>query len=232
MPAATSTVPGQSIPSGEGAAVHPPAPLTSRAMERSDLSRIVAFTDGVMAVAITLLVLNLDVPQVNDTAELDDQLVDLLPSLGAYVLSFALVGRYWVIHHNLFDRLEGFDGGLRVLNLVFLALIALVPFATDLMDQYNEESLAAAVFGATLGLAALANWCMHAHALRAGLVKEAHRDATHAHSPVSAAFTAIFLLSVPLAFVSPHLAQALWIATILLRYPLRRVAGLGADSSP
>ena len=56
------------------------------------------------------------------------------------------------------------------LNLLYLALIALLPFSTDLFDRYNDQSLAAAVFGAILGLAALVNWLMHLHAVRAGLV--------------------------------------------------------------
>jgi uncharacterized membrane protein len=74
-------------------------------MEGSDLGRINAFTDGVMAVAITLLVLNIEVPQVPDS-QLPGQLDELLPSVLAYALSFAIVGRFWVIHHRLFETLR------------------------------------------------------------------------------------------------------------------------------
>ncbi len=193
--------------------------------ERTDLGRIGAFTDGVMAVAITLLVLNIEVPDVaND--ELGQALVDLLPSLGAYALSFVLIGRFWVIHHGFFETLSRFDGRLMALNLLYLALIALLPFATDLFDRYNDQSLAAAVFGAILGLAALVNWLMHLHAVRAGLVSEKHVGAASIFaSPVGLGFTVIFLASVPLAFVSPYLAEVLWVSTIVLRYPLRRLTG-------
>jgi uncharacterized membrane protein len=79
------------------------------AVERTDLGRIMAFTDGVMAVAITLLVLNIEVPDVSGRKALEDELVDLLPSVGAQLLSFALVGRFWVVHHNLFECLRAFD---------------------------------------------------------------------------------------------------------------------------
>src|SRR5687768_8301565 len=106
-----------------------------------------AFTDGVMAVAITLLVLNLEVPEV-PAGELNDAVVDLVPSLIAYLLAFALVGRFWIIHHRLFEALHGFDGRLMVLNLSFLAMIVLVPFGTELFDRYTSEPVAAAVFGA------------------------------------------------------------------------------------
>jgi uncharacterized membrane protein len=201
-------------------------------MEKRDLSRIVAFTDGVMAVAITLLVLNLQVPDVGSDEDLHDALVDLLPSFGAYLLAFALIGRFWVIHHNLFETLRGFDRTLMALNLLFLALIALMPFSTDLYDRYTDEGLAAAVFGATLGLAALTHWTMTAHVLRRGFVHEQHRAATQPFGhPVGLGFAAVFFLSVPAAFVDVHLAEALWISTIVLRYPVVRRLG-GRTSSP
>jgi uncharacterized membrane protein len=189
-------------------------------VERSDLGRIMAFTDGVMAVAITLLVLNLEVPDV-PAGELDDALVDLFPSLVAYLLAFALVGRFWVIHHRLFETLRGFDSRLMSLNLSFLALIVLVPFATELFDRYTGEAEAAAVFGATMGLAALAHWSMTAHALRHGHVHDTHRPATQPFGrPLALGFTGLFLLSVPVAFLSTTAAALLWAATILLHVPV------------
>jgi uncharacterized membrane protein len=193
-------------------------------MERTDLGRIMAFTDGVMAVAITLLVLNLEVPDVPD-AELDDALVDLLPSLAAYVLAFALVGRFWVVHHALFERLRAFDGTLMALNLLYLAAIVLMPFATALYDQHTQESIAAAVFGGVLGLAASINWLMQVHIVRKGLVHEHSREETAVFGgPVALGLSALFVVSVPVAFVSPDLALVLWISTIVLRYPLRKLA--------
>jgi len=202
------------------------AERTLTELEQRDLGRIAAFTDGVMAVAITLLVLNLEVPRLGAGQTLGDELVDLLPSLGAYLLSFALVGRFWVIHHNLFEKLLGFDRTLMTLNLCFLALIVLVPFATDLYDVYTREALAAAVLGATLGLAALTNWAMNRHVLRRGFVHEDRREETAVFAaPIGLGFTAAFLLSVPAAFLSVHIAEALWISTVVLRYPLRRLGG-------
>jgi uncharacterized membrane protein len=199
-------------------------------VERTDLGRIVAFTDGVMAVAITLLVLNIEVPDV-DGAELDEEMVDLLPSLAAYLLSFALVGRFWIVHHAMFERLRAFDGTLMALNLVFLAAICLIPFASELFDQYDSEPIAAAVFGGVLGVASFVNWYMHLHTLGSGLVKEVHRGETAEFaSPVAFGITALFLISVPAAFVTPTLAQALWISTIVLRYPLRRLTGRASSS--
>jgi uncharacterized membrane protein len=191
-----------------------------------DLSRIAAFTDGVMAVAITLLVLHIEVPRLTPGEDLGDALVDLLPSIGAYALAFALVGRFWVIHHNLFEKLRGFDRTLMALNLLFLALIVLVPFSAELYDRYTSRPLAAAVLGGTLGLAALVNGVMTAHVLRRGFVHEHHREETEPAVTVGFGLTTVFLISVPAAFLSVHIAEALWISTVVLRYPLRRLGGL------
>jgi uncharacterized membrane protein len=190
-------------------------------VDSRDLGRVVAFTDGVMAVAITLLVLNIEVPTLPQGAgehELAQALVDLLPSLGAYALSFALIGRYWVIHHRLFETLRSFDGTLMGLNLVFLALIALVPFSTELSDRYGQEPIAAAVFAATIGLAGLVHWLMATHILRAGHAHAHRRSATErAGSTGNLLLALVFFLSIPAAFLDPRISQSMWTATILLR---------------
>jgi uncharacterized membrane protein len=193
--------------------------------EERDLGRIVAFTDGVMAVAITLLVLNIDVPDVSGE-DLGHALGDLAPSFAAYILSFALIGRYWVIHHNLFETLRAFDGTLMGLNLLFLLLIALVPFSTDLFDSYHHEPLAAAVFAATLGFGALVHWAMTVHTARRRFVHPRYRaDAEQSGSFVALGIASVFFLSVPVAFLSLTVAEILWISVILVRYPLRRLGG-------
>jgi uncharacterized membrane protein len=193
-------------------------------MDRTDFGRIVAFTDGVMAVAITLLVLNLEVPEVRPD-ELDEALRDLDGSFLAYVLTFALIGRFWVIHHNLFETLTRFDGRMMVLNLVFLMLIALMPFGMDLVDTYPDTSIAIATFAAILSLASLTHWAMTAHSLRSDFVHAQRvRDTRRFGSIVSLGVPAVFLMSVPVAFVSPLAAQLMWAATIALRGPVRGLA--------
>ena len=194
-------------------------------MDRTDFGRIVAFTDGVMAVAITLLVLNLEVPDVR-ADDLDEALRQLDGSFLAYVLTFALVGRFWVIHHNLFETLDRFDGQLMVLNLVFLMLIALMPFGMDLVDTYPDTSIAIATFAAILSLTSLTHWTMTAHALRSDFVDTQRvRDTRRFGSILTLGTPAVFLLSVPVAFVSPVAAELMWAATIVVRGPLRRLVG-------
>jgi uncharacterized membrane protein len=190
-------------------------------MTERALDRIGAFSDGVMAVAITLLVLNIQVPTLEHGQSLGDALVDLLPSLGSFVLAFALVGRFWVIHHNLFEKLRGFDSTVMVLNLAFLAAIVLIPFSSELYDTYTDQGIAAAVLGANLGLAALAHARMTIHVLRHGFVQEERRAETQ--PTVGLGITVAFALSVPAAFLNVHIAEALWISTVVVRYPLRRL---------
>jgi uncharacterized membrane protein len=191
-------------------------------LEQRDVSRIRAFTDGVMAVAITLLVLNIEVPDLPTGSEgrLDEELVDLLPSLGAYALSFALVGRYWVVHHRMFEDLRSFDGTLMALNLLFLALIGLVPFASNLVDRYDEEPIAAAVFAGTLGLAAMVNTIMVRYIRRRGFAPAAE-EANRVGGMVSLAIAVAFLLSIPAAFLSLTLARLIWLSVFLVRRPVR-----------
>jgi uncharacterized membrane protein len=193
-------------------------------VQGEDLSRIAAFSDGVMAVAITLLVLNIDTPNVAED-QLGEALVDLVPSILAYVLSFALIGRYWMIHHQLFSKFVRFDVRLVALNLLFLMLIALVPFSTDLYDRYTDAPLASAVFACSLAGAALVHCAMTVHATKAGLV-ETHdeRQELSYGAAVALGICAVFLLSVPVAFLSTTAAWIMWASLVALRYPLRRMA--------
>ncbi|MBN1528618.1 MAG: DUF1211 domain-containing protein [Thermoleophilaceae bacterium] len=196
-------------------------------VERSDLARITAFTDGVMAVAITLLVLSIEVPKVPD-GDLPGQLDDLILPVLAYALAFTLVGRFWVIHHRLFEDLERFDGRLMALNLLFLGLVALLPFSTDLMSTYDEVPEAAAVFATSIALVSLTHWAMARYSAQRGFLNPEHEFA----QPVGLGFAAVFLASIPVAYVDTTLAQLMWIAGAFLHYPLRRVAGRGSETSP
>jgi uncharacterized membrane protein len=188
-----------------------------------------AFTDGVMAVAITLLVLSIQVPHVPPD-QLKDQLDDLVVPVAAYALAFALVGRFWVVHHRLFEELRSFDGRLMALNLLFLGLIALLPFSTDLMSEYDKVPEASAVFAGTIALISLTHWVMSHYTLRHGfIVDEAVAPRQFGH-PIGLGFAVLFVSSIPVAYIDTRLAQVMWLGAALLHYPLRRVGR--ASSSP
>jgi TMEM175 potassium channel family protein len=116
-------------------------------------NRIEAFSDGVFAVAITLLVLNLQVPQLAASfvsQELVAKLIELWPKLLIYVLSFVIVGIYWVAHHNSFHYIQRSDRTLLWLNLLLLLCIVFIPFPTALVGEYPEQRVSLIIYGGTL----------------------------------------------------------------------------------
>ncbi len=122
-------------------------------------TRIEAFSDGVFAVAITLLVLNLQVPQLAASVvsrELLPKLFELWPKLLIYVLSFVIVGIYWVAHHNTFNYIKRSDRILLWLNLLLLLCIVFIPFPTALIGQYPEQQISVVIYGGTLVITGLA----------------------------------------------------------------------------
>jgi uncharacterized membrane protein len=124
-------------------------------------NRLEAFSDGVFAVAITLLVLNLQVPQITSVSELVPRLGDLWPKLLSYALSFVLVGIYWVAHHNTFHYIKQSDRNLLWLNILLLMCIVFLPFPTALLGQYPEQRVSVIIYAGTLvitGLVLQALW--------------------------------------------------------------------------
>jgi uncharacterized membrane protein len=114
--------------------------------------RIEAFSDGVIAVAITLLILDVQVPNVK-AGLLLQALLDQWPSYLGYVTSFLVVGIFWANHHNMFRHIHQVDHALLVINSFFLMCIAFIPFATALLTKYitsPDQHTAALVYGATL----------------------------------------------------------------------------------
>src|SRR5688572_28678535 len=96
-----------------------------------EFARIVAFSDGVFAIAITLLVLPLDIPK--NTTDLAQAIWSLDNDFFAYAVSFAVVGKFWLSHHRFYGSLERFDNTLMGLNLLYLAWVVLVPFTSEML---------------------------------------------------------------------------------------------------
>jgi uncharacterized membrane protein len=139
--------------------------------ESVEFARIAAFTDGVFAIAITLLVLSLDVPATLPDDELHEFLLDSWPQLFAYFLSFAVIGRFWMAHHVVFSLLHDFDRRLLVLNLAYLSLVVLIPFPTELLGDFGHETDAVVLYAAVVGTAALLSGLMLMGSIRRGHVR-------------------------------------------------------------
>jgi uncharacterized membrane protein len=116
-------------------------------------NRIEALTDGVFAVAMTLLVLDIKVPELEPpsaTAELPLKLLALWPKFLSYLISFVILGVYWVGHHIQLSFIRRADRPLLWINVLFLLWVALVPFSTALLGEYAKTRIAIAVYGANL----------------------------------------------------------------------------------
>jgi uncharacterized membrane protein len=186
-----------------------------RARHREDaeveFNRIVAFSDGVFAIAITLLVLGLTIPE-----HLDDLLGALLDNrqdLLAYAISFAVLARYWLAHHRFFSALERFDGTLMGLNLLYLAFIALVPFTSGVLGDYDDNTAAIVLYAINMILVSGSFQAQLVYGYRTGLVQpEARAYERRYAGPANMLVIGVFLVSIPIAFVSPLAATLMWLA--------------------
>jgi uncharacterized membrane protein len=194
---------------------------------RRELDRVGAFSDGVFAIAITLLVLNLEVPSVPGS-ELGDALRTLWDNLIAYVIGFAVMGRFWYGHHKLFARLDRSDPRLVTTNLGLLATIGLMPFTTALIGNYTEP-LAIAAYALNVALAAVLSGLLEVVAASDGLLEDGRGAMIHAREAMvgGLATAGLFIASIAVAYaISPRAALWSWLLLIPLgRFLGRRSAG-------
>ncbi len=200
----------------------PPEGLSAPASggETIDTHRLEAFSDGVMAVIITIMAFELKVPATADLHGLERR----VPLLLVYILSFTFVGIYWNNHHHLLRATGRISGTVMWTNLHLLFWLSLVPFATEWVGTAHGRALPAATYGfvaigAALAYYALVRAILRANPHDAALVAAVGKDVKGTVSPV------IYAAGVGLAFVSPYLAYACYAAVSLLWFiPDRRLA--------
>jgi TMEM175 potassium channel family protein len=179
------------------------------------LERIVFFSDAVMAIAITILVIDLKLPEVSAPAtasELSARLRELTPRFISFFISFVVVGVYWTSHHRYFRYIKRYDGVLIFLNLMFLMFIALMPFFTGMLNQYGTLPLAVAAYAlsvAAIGLSIGSLWWYASYRHR--LVDEKLDESfIHSRNLISIVMPLIFLISVPFAWRNPYWSMTIW----------------------
>jgi uncharacterized membrane protein len=141
----------------------PPAPAAPQHPHHaaSETARTEAFSDGVFAIVITLLILEIKVPPPASIPagmvahELPHRLRELFPVFITYILSFAIVGTFWVAHHNIFKLIRRTDRMFMWINLALLMCVAFVPFPTALIGEYLDQPIAVVIYGATLTASSL-----------------------------------------------------------------------------
>jgi uncharacterized membrane protein len=127
-----------------------------------NLERLIFLVDGVFAITLTLLVLDLRPPEA-ETSKLADGLLGMLPRLLVYLIAFYTIANHWIIHQRTFRHITDVDTTMLWLTLVSLLLITLIPASTALIGHYPDQSLAVACFSANSFLHALTNWIFWAY---------------------------------------------------------------------
>jgi TMEM175 potassium channel family protein len=182
-------------------------------------NRLEAFSDGVIAIIITIMVLELKVPH----GESLDALAPLLPVFLSYVLSFVYVGIYWNNHHHMLHTSHHVTGPMLWANLHLLFWLSLFPFATGWMGENHFAAAPSAAYGAVLLMAAAAYWILEQTIIasqgRDSLLKKAvGSDWKGKLSPL------IYLIGIATAFLSPQIAQGLYVLVALVwLVPDRRI---------
>lgn len=173
--------------------------------------RIEAFSDGVLAIVITIMVLELKVPHGVDLATL----AALAPVFFAYVLSFVYVGIYWNNHHHMFHAVKRVDGAILWANLHLLFWLSLFPFATAWMDENHFAPLPVAVYGGVLLAAAIAYWIL-VRALRRRHGPETAFARAVGNDRKGTLSILFYLVAIPLAFVLPWISIACYVTVAIV----------------
>jgi len=186
------------------------------------MGRILALSDGVFAIALTLLILDIAVPAMTSNDELGTVLLNLWPHYLAYLLSFVVIARFWVIHHQTFRLIVRDNATLVWLNFLLLFFIAFLPFPTAVIGAHEGSAAAAVLYAVAVCLtgASSAAYLWYATG-RANLIRpDVGRGQIRAMRARSMSGPVFFALTVPVAAFVPYVAEALWI----FAFPLARMS--------
>jgi TMEM175 potassium channel family protein len=181
-----------------------------------DFARTEAFSDGVFAIAVTLLVIFIDVPKVPNDAALDEAVSDLGPEVLSYFIGFFVIALFWIGHHRFFAGLHRFDERLMFVNLAYLSAVAFVPFTTGLFGDYPDARIALILFATAVAAVSALDTLMLYLAFRWELCPVPSSRAIRVQTMLANfAPGIVFGLSIPVAFVSTDVAQWVWPVLLL-----------------
>ena len=216
-----------------------PAPDHEQAqelLERSrDPARVMALTDGIFAIIMTLLVLDIQVPKLAAGESLKTAfLLDVWPNVVVFVISFVLTGLYWVAHRDMFNLVRGVDRGLVWLNILFMLPVALVPAAAALLGAYSHDQLALRIYGLLFVLIALMRLALwyYIGTRRHLLIEQVDRRTLLTGAFTSIALILAYLIAILVAGFAPYLSLGIYAGVPALYFIgitlLRRLAPKGS----
>ena len=181
---------------------------SSQSERAFDLARTIALSDGIFAFALTLLVLSISVPEIShnsSSSELWSALKERDSELISYLISFAVIGSFWVRHHRFCGTLKAVDGPFLVINLAYLATIAFIPYPTQLLGDF-QNSAAFAFYGTAIAISVIVSFALSEHANRAGLLNAEPSAAELKDSRVDViSVISGFAVSIPLVLLTEDL---------------------------
>jgi uncharacterized membrane protein len=193
--------------------------------------RLEAFSDGVFAIVITLLILGIRIPEVQP-AMLGEALSKMLPQVFTYVLSFFVVGLYWFAHHRVSQQVKQINGTFIWLNFVWLLTVSVMPFPAALLAGFPLQRLPIAVYGIDLILANVTGFLIIVYLKRHPelCVTPISPAALRSQATVYAITNGVYVVAIGLAWVSPWVSYGMY--AVLLAWVMVRYARIGNPFQP
>jgi uncharacterized membrane protein len=179
------------------------------------IDRLLMFGDAVFAIAITLLAIDIRVPQLAENliaSQLNNEIIGLAPKLISFTLTFYIIGSYWVSYHRTFHLIKSYNRGLISFDLLFLMFIVLLPFPNDLIGKYPTQQISVIIYAVLLSATGISLCLLWIYASRRyRLIDSTLRQDFIKHltlrlfvSPI------IFLISIPFSFFNPIYSIVIW----------------------
>jgi len=195
--------------------------------------RLEAFSDGVFAIVITLLILDIQIPEVQPTA-LGAELVNILPQILTYILSFFIVGLYWHLHHQVAAQIKLIDEVFIWLNLVWLLFVSVLPFPTALLGRYPLQPIPLTIYGINLILVNVTGFVILVYFQRRPKLrlKPMSSAELRAIAPIYVAVNGLYAFGIGVAWFFPWLSYGIYFFVLIwvIARSLRRVSTVIQDN--
>ena len=189
------------------------------------LDRVTSFSDAVMAIAITLLIIEMIIPNASPDL-LISELSNLIPKFFSHVVSFFIIGSYWIAHHSMFTYIKDYDNNLLWINLLFLFFVSFIPFPSALLGEYTSVQLIIIIYSSNIALLGFSLWLLWFYASRN--FKLISKDVNPRIIKNIKNYNIIgplgFSISIPFTFISIFAAIIIWWITPIIGVIYRRIS--------
>lgn len=186
--------------------------------------RLETFSDGVFAIVITLLILDIKIPEI-DYSNLPNALIKIIPNLISYVLSFFVIGLFWIGHHTTIDKMKKIDGRFLFYNLLLLLMISILPFPTGLLGRFPFQTLTLVLYGTNLLLINFISFLMtrrcitNPHLVEEKYKKEFTKESFRkTNAPMFVGLSIIYFIAIIISFFYPKISYGLDVLVIFIGY--------------